>query len=194
MRRAGFITWGEYGRILEGYYKTFPREQIFVCFTTDLETAPRELMRELFSFLGVGTDFVPQSLGARYREGAASPKVGWLRSPSDLQKTLVRQPVVRSIWRSAAGEPPATRDTAPEGGQLPVRSLEQTGARIRFARAERGNPRNASSALRERPPAARGVDRPARPLARRRWGWRSLGRASLDRPLVTWSSQQRAYK
>ena len=98
-RRAGFITWGEYGRILEGYYETFPRQQIFVCFTTDLETAPRELMRDLFSFLGVGTDFVPQSLGAQYRKGGASPKIGWLRSPSDLQKTLVRQPVVRSIWR-----------------------------------------------------------------------------------------------
>ncbi len=53
-RRAGFVTWGEYGRILEGYYETFPRQQIFVCFTADLETAPRELMREIFSFLGVG--------------------------------------------------------------------------------------------------------------------------------------------
>jgi len=99
IRRPGFITWGEYGRILEGYYETFPREQIFVCFTTDLETAPVELMRDLFSFLGVDTDFMPQALGARYRAGAASPKIGWLRSPSDLQKSLVRQPFVRSIWQ-----------------------------------------------------------------------------------------------
>ena len=99
IRTAGFITWGEYGRILEGYYETFPRQQIFVCFTTDLETAPRELMRDLFGFLGVDADFMPQGLGARHRAGAASPKIRWLRSPSDVQKTVVRQPVVRSIWR-----------------------------------------------------------------------------------------------
>ena len=48
-----FITWGEYGRILEGYYAIFPREQIFVCFTRDLEESPRELMRELLDFLGI---------------------------------------------------------------------------------------------------------------------------------------------
>ena len=169
IRRAGFITWGEYGRILEGYYATFPRQQIFVCFTTELETAPRELMRDLFSFLGVDTDFVPQGLGARYRAGAASPKVGWLRSPSDLQKALVRQPVVRSIWRRL----PASLQ------QRVIRRLREANYRFDlWNRRERRSDSLAPSAetlamLRAHyendRAAARGVDRPARPLARCRW-------------------------
>jgi hypothetical protein len=36
---------------------------------------------------------------ARYREAAGSPRLGWLRAPSDLQKKLIRQPGLRSAWR-----------------------------------------------------------------------------------------------
>jgi hypothetical protein len=96
---AGFVTRGEYGRILEGYYAVFPRDQIFVCFTRDLEQTPHELMCKLFALVGVDPAFVPQSLATRHRAGATSPRIGWLRSPSELQKKLVCQPGVRSLWR-----------------------------------------------------------------------------------------------
>jgi Sulfotransferase domain len=98
-RGPGLVALGEYGRILAGYYEVFPKEQIFVAFTTDLETKPREVMRGLFDFLDVDRTFVPSNLGNRYMQAAASRRIGWLQSPSDLQKRLIRQPGVRSLWR-----------------------------------------------------------------------------------------------
>ena len=56
-------------------------------------------MRKLFAFVGVDPAFVPQSLVTHHRAGATSPRIGWLRSPSVLQKELVRKPGVRSLWR-----------------------------------------------------------------------------------------------
>jgi hypothetical protein len=96
--RASYVTWGEYGRILSGYYAVFPASQIFVCFTDELEGSPRELLSSLLEFLDVDTGFVPPNMGVRYREGASARRIGWLRSPSQMEKTLVRQPVVRSLW------------------------------------------------------------------------------------------------
>jgi hypothetical protein len=98
LRRGGFITRGEYGRILQGYFETFADEQIFVCFTSDLERTPVVLMREVFEFLSVDPNHMPRGLTTRFQEGAAAHRVGWLRSPSDLQKRLIRQPGVRSLW------------------------------------------------------------------------------------------------
>ena len=37
---AGYIVWGEYGRILAGYFEVFPREQILVLFTEELKAIP----------------------------------------------------------------------------------------------------------------------------------------------------------
>jgi hypothetical protein len=55
-----------------------------VCFTSDLQTAAAQLMRETFEFLAVDPDFLPAGLETRFLKGAR--RIGWLRSPSDLQK------------------------------------------------------------------------------------------------------------
>ena len=94
-----FITYGEYGRILEPYYELFPREQILVCFTEELERGPRELMTWLYGFLGVDREFVPPALQIRYREGALAPRFAWLPSPRELELRLATMSVLRSVWR-----------------------------------------------------------------------------------------------
>jgi len=100
----GFVAWGEYGRILAAYYEVFPTEQIFVCFTSDLERAPREFMRELYDYLDVDRDFVPARLHARYRQAASSKRVGWLPSPAELERKLARENWARSLWRRLPAE------------------------------------------------------------------------------------------
>ena len=98
-RAPTYVTAGEYGRILQAFYDVFPHEQILVCFTGDLEHSARELMVELFGYLGVDRDFVPDSLNKRYRQGATSTRIGWLPSPWKLEKTLARQRWARALWR-----------------------------------------------------------------------------------------------
>ena len=99
LEAPSYIAWGEYGRILKAFYDVFPREQIYVCFTSDLEHAPREFMRRLFEYLGVDRSFVPARLRRRYRQAAASPRIGRLPSPAALERKLARQRWARALWR-----------------------------------------------------------------------------------------------
>jgi hypothetical protein len=98
-RAATYVAAGEYGRVLQAFYDIFPHEQILVCFTSDLEHSSGELMAELFGYLGVDRDFVPNGLDKRYRQGATSLRIGWLPSPWKLEKSLARQRWARALWR-----------------------------------------------------------------------------------------------
>jgi hypothetical protein len=95
----GFVAWGEYGRILAAYYEVFPSEQIFVCFTSDLERAPHQFISELYAYLDVDRDFVPAKLHARYRRAASAKRIGWLPAPAELERKLARQNWARLLWR-----------------------------------------------------------------------------------------------
>lgn len=102
---TGYVAWGEYGRILQGYLDVFPSERLLVLFTEDLETDPESLLRRVFDFLGVGSDFVPDNVGTKYRVGSAERRIGWLGtysflSPLAMQRTLTRNPLTRRLWRA----------------------------------------------------------------------------------------------
>lgn len=72
--RTGYVVWGEYGRILDGYFAVFPREQMLVVYMTELKQDPAEVMRRVFEFVGVAGEYSPPNLGAAYRATAASPR------------------------------------------------------------------------------------------------------------------------
>jgi hypothetical protein len=107
---TGFVAWGEYGRILSGYFEVFPREQLLVAFTDELERAPGELMRRLHEHIGVSADFEPDNLGRRYRVGTAGRGFSW-RSPSSwlspasplspqgVGAAISRNPAARAVWQ-----------------------------------------------------------------------------------------------
>jgi hypothetical protein len=102
---TSYVTSGEYGRILAPYYELFGREQILVCFTSDLELRPVETLEALFAFLNVATDFVPDNLDVHYRVAGARRRAGWV----DLyraQAALARTRPIRAAWRNL---PPAVR-------------------------------------------------------------------------------------
>ncbi len=102
---TGYVAWGEYGRILEGFYEVFGEEQLLVLFTDDLEQDPRSLLARVFEFLGVDAEFVPENLGAQYRVGGERRRISWLGTysrlnPLALQRMLTRNPVSRRVWRA----------------------------------------------------------------------------------------------
>jgi hypothetical protein len=102
---TSYLTTGEYGRILAPYYELFGRQQILVCFTSDLELRALETLGAIFAFLDVANDFVPDNIDVRYRVAGARRRARW----ADLyraQAALARTRPIRAAWRSL---PPAVR-------------------------------------------------------------------------------------
>jgi hypothetical protein len=71
----GYLTMGEYGRILERYLQFFPRRQLLVLFTEDLEREPGVVLKRVLRFLNVNDDFVPANLGKHYHVGGTKRRI-----------------------------------------------------------------------------------------------------------------------
>lgn len=106
---TGYITWGEYGRILAGYFDVFPREQILVVFTDELERAPAQLLGRIQEFIGVRADVEPDNLGTRYQIGKVERGFSWMNrsswmapssplSPQGVHRALMRSSAARAVW------------------------------------------------------------------------------------------------
>jgi hypothetical protein len=96
---SSYVTRGEYARILDGYYKVFPRAQICVVFTDELEREPARLLGHLHEFLGVSVAEMPSNIEARYREGASRRRFGWL-DPDGIQSAAAKSGVARALWHA----------------------------------------------------------------------------------------------
>ncbi|MFI4977118.1 MAG: sulfotransferase family protein [Solirubrobacterales bacterium] len=136
---TGYVVWGEYGRILAGYFDVFPREQILVVFTDELERAPAQLLSRIQEFIGVRADFVPDDLGEKYNAGVAVRQFSWMSpsswmtpysplSPQGVQLALRHNSAVRAVW-----------DVVPEGSQRRLRRRYQRVARRAALRNQRGS-------------------------------------------------------
>jgi hypothetical protein len=93
-----YVVLGEYGRLLQGYFDVFPREQLLVLFHEDLERDPAAACERVFAFLGVDPGFRPPNLGRRYNEGASRRRLAWL-DPTAWQRAVARSPMLRGLWR-----------------------------------------------------------------------------------------------
>jgi hypothetical protein len=94
---TGYVTWGEYGRILSGYLDVFSREQFLVLFTEELELNPASLLERVREFLEVEEAPMPDNLGHRYRTGGTDRRFSWLR-PYALQSAITQLPAMRACW------------------------------------------------------------------------------------------------
>ena len=99
---TGYVTLGEYGRILTPYFDIFPREQLLVLFTADLASDPAQLLRRLHAFIGVDAEFMPDTIEVRYRIGATQQRFSWLgHEPlTRVQLAMSRSAVARRAWHS----------------------------------------------------------------------------------------------
>ncbi|MGH6870089.1 MAG: sulfotransferase domain-containing protein [Rhizomicrobium sp.] len=61
---------------LARWFAAFPREQIFIALFEDLKRDPRQLLRNLYEFVGVDPDFVPEVAGQRVLEASAPRSPG----------------------------------------------------------------------------------------------------------------------
>lgn len=94
-----YIVNGEYHRILSGFLRAFPPEQLKVLFSTELSERPREVLPDVFRFVGVDADFMPDNLSVRYRTAATERRIAGLDLYA-LQGGLARAAPVRAIWHS----------------------------------------------------------------------------------------------
>lgn len=101
-----------YYRQLSPYYAVFPREQIRVYLFEDLQATPTALFRDLFGFIGVATDFNPDTSVRLNRSG------------------VIRNPVLRGMWNRSSGVRARVRPLLPHrlrrrAYQAVVRDLEK---------------------------------------------------------------------
>jgi len=110
-RLNGYVVNGEYARLLGGFLRVFPREQLKVIFSDDLESRPAKTIAEVFEFIGVAGDFVPSTLGTRFREAAVRERVPGLNLIS-WQATFARSRVARAMWHALPDRPRQSIDHA----------------------------------------------------------------------------------
>lgn len=95
---ADVVGDSEYGRILERWLDFFPREQLLVLLTDELENEPRETYRRTFAFLGVDESHEPSDR-PRLNVGGTATRV----TPEALAE--LHAFLDRSVW-------PAVEDAA----------------------------------------------------------------------------------
>ncbi len=114
--KTGYIAWGEYARILGGYLEVFPREQLLVVFTADLERDPARVLRAIHEFIGVSPDFEAENLGQRFHVGTGGASFSWTRpaswtgapspvSPQGIGRALRRSSALRAAWHALPDSP-----------------------------------------------------------------------------------------
>jgi hypothetical protein len=141
---TGYVAWGEYGRILAGYFDVFRRAQILVVFTDELERAPAQLLSRIQEFIGVRADFEPHNLGERFRVGAIERGFSWTSPSSWMSRSspLSPQGVQRALWRNSAAR--AVWRVIPQAGQ---RRMRRPYERVAY-RVARHNRRSSPNAVR----------------------------------------------
>lgn len=63
-----FIDKGMYYKYLKLYYGVFPKENIKVVLFDDIKSDPKGVLKDIFKFLGVDTDYVPESIDSHVNE------------------------------------------------------------------------------------------------------------------------------
>jgi hypothetical protein len=87
-----YIVQGEYGRILGAYLDVFPRDQLHVLLTADLEANPLAALREIFSFLGVDDSHEPPQPESRHHRGGRGRR---LDAAAERQ---LKEQLARTVW------------------------------------------------------------------------------------------------
>lgn len=95
----GYVVMGEYHRILAGFLRVFPPEQLMIIFTDDLSISPADTISAVFSFIGAEADFIPDNLTSRYREAAVKERIPGLHLVK-WQADIARMRSARTLWHA----------------------------------------------------------------------------------------------
>jgi Sulfotransferase domain len=92
MEEQPYLVQGEYGRILGAYLDLFPRVQLHVLLTTELESEPLQTLRKIFSFLDVEDSHEPPRLDVHHHRGGLARR---LDTAAELQ---LKEHLARVAW------------------------------------------------------------------------------------------------
>jgi hypothetical protein len=110
-RTNGYLVDGEYGRLLAGFLRVFPRDQLEVVFSTELAGEAASTLSRVFEFIGVDPRHVPPNLGRRYREAAVRARIPGLNLVN-WQHALGRLAPARAVWHLLPEHPRRAIDRA----------------------------------------------------------------------------------
>ena len=89
-----YISWSEYGRILEGYYQIFDPSQILVLYTEDLQSAPEATLDKLLAFIGLPAGYRPETLGKVIHKGGSGNRI-----PHGVRLWLKERKALYWLWQ-----------------------------------------------------------------------------------------------
>ncbi len=89
-----YVTWSEYGRILQHYARLFGRERILVLYTEDLERDPAGTLDRLLRFLGLPEGYRPSGLGKVVHKGGTGNRI-----PHGLRRWLRQRRALYALWQ-----------------------------------------------------------------------------------------------
>ena len=89
-----YLMSGQYGRVLQEYLRYFPKEQLLVHFTDDLEKDPQMVFDSICLYLGLEPGFSPPNTGKRYNVGGKKQ-----RFPSLISNARKISPL-RWLWKN----------------------------------------------------------------------------------------------
>lgn len=90
---SNYIFASEYGKILDYYYTLFPKKNILILSTDQLKEDPEGVLKQLFTFIGVDSDYLPDKPHQQSRKGGAKPRLKLL-TPGFIYQV----PFVKKIW------------------------------------------------------------------------------------------------
>ncbi len=93
LHKNSALKQGEYGRILKGFLRYFPREQLLIIFSDDLEHNPQSILDQVLAHIGLEPGFSPPNIGKRYNVGGTKLRFRNLRS------TVRKIYPLKLLWR-----------------------------------------------------------------------------------------------
>lgn len=86
-RKNRYIKRGEYARLLTPFLKRFPFEQFFFTRYDDIVVRPATVVKDVYAFLGVDSDYLPQALLQTINSSRGGSSVNYIPG---LNKMIVR--------------------------------------------------------------------------------------------------------
>jgi hypothetical protein len=95
-----YVEQGRYGSQLERWLEYFPASQFLFVFMEDVESAPLQVAKDVFAFLGVDQNYVPQGLETRFNPSYAN-RYHWLVNVKDAMYRMSQLPGGALVWKFA---------------------------------------------------------------------------------------------
>lgn len=89
-----YLSWSEYGRLLQRYTQLFDSRQILILYTEDLKRDPAGTLDRVLGFLGLEAGFRPETLGEVIHRGGSRNRV-----PNALRVWLRERGLLYRLWQ-----------------------------------------------------------------------------------------------